>query len=547
MIKNEQQSENKKPGLFWRIFKWIGLSFLLLLLIAAIIFQAQWKIISLLAIVLAACTILPKPFRKLFWLSAGVVVIALIIWIFLPEDNEGWQPYTFDKELAALQAKYTVPDEENAALIYNELFETFDIHSNEPEFFVYSKPSSKDAPWLSKDHPETAQWIKGHQDTIEKLLQAAKKDKCMFLPLNADLFSAGEYIKRLPEMRKCAFLLLSAANNDTAEGRIGDALEKCFCTIQMAKHLYQQPTIIQQFLACAIERMALKQLNRFVIEGQPRPEQLQLIANSTIGVENNWAAVWPRILDFEKLYAKNMLCSIAYEVNPKGKTRLTRDLAALWRKQDPQKFPPLTYSQRKLFKAKTIPGWFIKPSSPEKVAKIFDAGYEKYYTIAASDFDWAIEPNQWDSFFTFITSSFSRRARFNYKYLIQNSVDISEGSYYKHYELFLKNLALRRGSRLLIDIKRYHTQHGTWPESLDEIKSLAPAEAFHDPTGNDAFVYALDGDGFRFYSKGINRIDQGGRRSYVLTSDKNQDDIAIWPLPKREIRDLENDRTKQGK
>jgi hypothetical protein len=261
----EQNKQNKKSRLLWRVFKWIGFSLLVLLLIPAVIYHAPWKIITLLAIVLAACTVLPKPLRKWFWLSAGVVVIALIIWVILPEDNEGWHPYTFDKELAALQAKYTVPDEENAALIYNELFETFDIHSNEPEFFVYSKPSSKDAPWLSKDHPETAQWIKGHQETIEKLLQAAKKDKCLFLPISADLFSIGEYIKRLPEMRKCAFLLLSAANNDTAESRIGDALEKCLCIIKMAKHLYQQPTMIQQLVACAIERMALEQLNRFVI------------------------------------------------------------------------------------------------------------------------------------------------------------------------------------------------------------------------------------------------------------------------------------------
>ena len=124
---------------------------------------------------------------------------------------------------------------------------------------------------------------------------------------------------------------------------------------------------------------------------------------------------------------------------------------------------------------------------------------------------------------------------------------MSEGSDYSIHKTYFRLLALRRGSRLLIAIKKYHIEHGTWPESLDEIKSLAPAEAFHDPTGNDAFVYALDGDGFKLYSKGINRIDEGGRRSYVLTLDKNQDDIAIWPSSKQETGDLDNDRTKQAK
>jgi hypothetical protein len=272
----------------------------------------------------------------------------------------------------------------------------------------------------------------------------------------------------------------------------------------MAKHLYQQPTMIQQLVACPIERMALEQLNRFVIEGQPSPEHLLLISDSIIGAENNWSTDWPRILDFEKLYAKNMLCSIAYEVNPKGKTRLTRDLAALWRKRYPQEFPPLTYSQRKLFKAKTIPGWFIKPSSPEKVAKIFDASYEKHYTIAESDYDWTIEPNQWDPIFTFITSSNFRRARFNYKYLIQSSVDMSEGSYYKHYESYLKNLALRRGLRLLTAIKQYEIEHSTWPDNLNAIKSSVPAEAFIDPMTGNEFEYENHGKRFSLFGETVN-------------------------------------------
>ncbi len=142
----EESQEKKKSGLLKRIFKWIGLVLLTLLLFAAIVFQAPWKVIILLAIILAACTILPKPARKWFWLSAGVVLIALIIWVLLPEDDEGWRPYTFDKELAALEAKYTIPDEENAAMIYNELFDTLDVDSNQPEFFIKLKLSE---PWLT--------------------------------------------------------------------------------------------------------------------------------------------------------------------------------------------------------------------------------------------------------------------------------------------------------------------------------------------------------------------------------------------------------------
>ncbi len=390
----EESQEKKKSGCCKRTFKWIGLGLLALLLIAAITFQASWKSITLLVIILAGCTVLPKPARKWFWLTTGAVVIALIIWVFVPEDDEGWRPYTFDEELAALEAKYAIPDEENAAMIYNELFDTLEIDSNQPEFFIKSKPSSKDEPWLSMDHPETAEWLKSHQGTIEKLLQTAKKDKCRFLPIRVDPVGIGEYMKRLPKIRQCAFLLVSAANNDVAEGRIDDGIEKYLCIIQMAKHSYQQPVIIHPLVGFAIESIGLQQLNRFVIEGRPSEQQLQLLSSSLIGAENNWGSDLCKILDFEKLYTKNMLCSMAYEKRQEGKVRLSGGRLSLTGEQLPQKIPSGTYLRRKFAKVGTILGWLYLPSSPEKIGEIVDAGFEQHYAMAEPDFDWDKEPSE---------------------------------------------------------------------------------------------------------------------------------------------------------
>jgi len=267
-VENKNQSKSdgeRKKGrlsLIWRILKWIGLAILTILLLLAILFQAPWKVITLLFIVLAACTILPRQMRKWFWLSAAAIVVILIIWVFMPYDDEGWRPYTFDEELAAIEAKRAIPDSENAALIYDELFKTVTItyrDFNEPEFFFRSRPSSRNEPWLSKDHPETAEWLKGYQGTIEKLSQAAKKDKCGF-PIGADPVTYGEHMKKFSKMRRCTFLLVSAANNDVAEGRIDAGLEKYLCIIQMAHHLYQQQAMMNYLVGFAIESLALIQL-----------------------------------------------------------------------------------------------------------------------------------------------------------------------------------------------------------------------------------------------------------------------------------------------
>jgi hypothetical protein len=417
----------------------------------------------------------------------------LIVWVLLPDDKEGWRPYTFDKELAELKTQYAIPDEENAAFAYEEIFENLDVVSNQPEFYLSSRPSSKEGPWLSKDHPETAEWFKGHQDTIEKLIKTSKRDKCIFLPISAEIMSYNKYMEHLPKVRQCAFLLISAANNDIAEGRIDAAIEKHFCIIQMANHMYQQPTTIQHLVGFAIEHLALARLNRFVIEGQPSPEQLILISDSIVGVENNWSTLWPRVLEFQKLYTKNMICCIAYEKNAEGKVRLNRGILSLTDEQLPQKLPPPSYFRRKLYKAKTILQWFIFPSAPEKIGKIVDESYAKYYAMADPGFDWDKEPDEPRP-----------RWKLNYRSWIELLANLSEQSYYRIYEIYLRNLTLPRGSRLLIAIKKYHTQHGTWPESLNAIKSGVPAEAFIDPANGNEFEYENHGERFSLFGETIN-------------------------------------------
>jgi len=116
----QQKAKKKRPN----ICKWIGLTLLAILIILALIF------------------------------------FVLIIWVFLPEDNEGWRPYTFDKEFAALEEKYAIPDSENAATIYNELLESHDANVFEPDFMDDDLDRlTLREPWSGKDHPELAKWL----------------------------------------------------------------------------------------------------------------------------------------------------------------------------------------------------------------------------------------------------------------------------------------------------------------------------------------------------------------------------------------------------
>ena len=499
-----EQKQKKIRGIFRRIFKWISLGLLITLLILALIFQAPWKISVFLIIFLAACTVLPKRFREWFWLGVGAVVIALIVWVFLPENNEGWRPYTFDEELAAFEAEYAIPDEENAAFAYDTILETLDIFSNQPEFFVRSKPSSKNAPWQSRDHPQTAEWLKGHRNTIAKLMQAARKDKCHF-PIPAYTWDGDQYMERLAPLRQCASLLVSSANNDVGDGRIDAGLEKYHCLVQMADHLYQQPMVIVFLVGTAVEHLALTQFNKFVIEGEPTSEQLQIISGFVKNLENNWGPEFKKFIESTKLRTKNTYCSQAFEVNPKGKIRPSRDPIALIRAAYPKVLPAQTYWNRRFYRAKAILAWFSVPSTPQTIAEIIDASYDKLDTMYEPDYD---RTKETPTFNPDLMKTIIARLRFNDKYLYQClaqfSVELLKETYFKLHDTYMKSLTLRRGSRVLVAMKQYQNEHGTWPPNLDAIKTTAPAEAFIDPITGNPLQYENLGERFSLKTETVN-------------------------------------------
>jgi FtsH-binding integral membrane protein len=80
-IQGKMTGEKKKRRIIKRIFKWIGLGLLVAPIFAALIYDAPWKVLALLLILLAAHTILPKAAIKWFWLSVAAVVVILIIWV----------------------------------------------------------------------------------------------------------------------------------------------------------------------------------------------------------------------------------------------------------------------------------------------------------------------------------------------------------------------------------------------------------------------------------------------------------------------------------
>ena len=514
----EQDQKKKKPGLIKKILRWLGIGIITILFLLALVFHAPPKIFLLILIFLAANTALPFPYRKYFWLTAAGVVIALIVWILLPINNEGWQPYqyNFDKELQKLQTQKSIPPEENAATFYNQLMETYDAN----DYYIFDLLNSDSDtwdkifqnPWRSEDYPEIHDSLEHIQGAIDTLIEISEIKQCAF-PIS-DPYSPSD---RNSAIRGWARLLVIAINNDIAEGHADKAIQKFAAILQMARHQYQQPTSIDYLHGIGVEGLVLLHLNRMIVESNDLDQHLNIIDKVILDIKSNWNSIFANTLEYDKMVTKTDI-AMYYEINTKGRIRLSRDPWAKLRifgrelyefegidinetKPSLAYFLYPSYLEQKLIKAQTILRWFTMPSDPEKAAEMLGTCLDKYDFMTEADFDWTIKPENPDSLPAWMNVY---RIIFYQLHFDQLMADKWAESKYSSHDLYLRTLTMRRGSRLLLAIKQYYNQHDTWPPDLDSIKTTAPAEAFLDPVTGKPLQYENHGEHFSLYGKLIN-------------------------------------------
>jgi hypothetical protein len=273
-----------------------------------------------------------------------------------------------------------------------------------------------------------------------------------------------------------------------------------------------------------IEGLALPPLNKFVMEGSLDEQEHLLISNMLGDLENNWASDFLECLEYDKLFVKNIFCSLVYQKNLKGQIRLSRNPAeVIWGRRRSQRMTE-HYWQRKSLKAYTILVWLFFPSNPQKAGKMIDSIFEQCHGLADPDF--VRDKENISS-----ADSLTLNCRFLVKTLTNKSTRLYGG--FRH--VYMTRLSQRRGLRLLIATKQYNIKNGRWPESLDAIKSSAPAQAFIDPVNNGPFIYKTTDDSFTLYSKGENNLDENGKSDKWSFQDQGPDDWLFWPAIKYEV------------
>ncbi len=475
--------------------------------------------------------------RRLEGLSYGVHfgIIALIIlavaktylW---PQESGAWRAYRFDDALAALEAGRAVTEADNAAHRYDALFAEADI--NDQPDYLFSGDSLRDEfgkqPWKGGDYPQASTWLDSHAGTIDKLLVIGKMERCRW-PVQADAYD--EYTVPYEGLRYSVRLLTAAGNRDLGEGRVNGALTRYFCVLRIADHLHQQPSTVNLLTGLDVEKNILQMIRCALVQSDLSGEDIAEIASHLPTATDPWPQEWATLLEYEKLRYLNLLGRL-YEVNDKGEVRFTANPAISPKERAGRKDARYTSRFPRIY-------WLANmPRDPQAVRDIVArhfAGFEHVANpqrLPQMDRD---ERTRRDR-----TGDTVRAACNVYRWWAEAAF-FNESQYFDYRRHHTECITLRRGTWLVLGLRRYRDTHGTWPETLDKITNHVPPEAFADPSAGAAFVYAPDGDSLKLYSKGPNRVDDGGRSGYVRARGKSEDDIRLWPPPVQKPEQMDGD------
>lgn len=240
----------------------------------------------------------PNNFLRLLYALLFLFAISIAIWrIFFYKSPR--------EQLAAIETRLAIPSSENAAIIYNQLFENYTDSDLRPAFLTPAiEEITRSSIWRNQDYPEVAKWLEENNEIFIKLLQASEYDKCLFSITVSSSNDMDNKMARLSLVRQYAFWLIRSANNDFGEGRTDLAMKKYISCIHMGRHFHQQPIAIEFLVGIGAESVGLQKVRFFIMNKNTTEEQIKTLETVLPDTEFHFDKYWNEMLQVENLYSK---------------------------------------------------------------------------------------------------------------------------------------------------------------------------------------------------------------------------------------------------
>jgi hypothetical protein len=183
---------------------------------------------------------------------------------------------------------------------------------------------------------------------------------------------------------------------------------------------------------------------------------------------------------------------------------------------------------KKLGRAGSLYWAMSMPTEPNGVAEIVEQRYASLEAMVEPDY--RLRPG-WSLRKDTLTLNNAAKIFANFYRWMFEQIALTDDDARMFCVAYVRQVALRRASHLIVALDSYKDARGGWPGSLELAWGLAPPEAFVDPISGDYFAYKANGGGFELYSRGFNGIDEGGiNHGGYLPEEDLADDIVLWPL-----------------
>ncbi|MEA3403051.1 MAG: hypothetical protein U9R79_17550 [Armatimonadota bacterium] len=390
-----------------------------------------------------------------------------------------------------------VPADENAADLYQQVFNVSFTSS-------YGATSDLDATGYSETIED--EYLAGNvseefvrevfedpavQQALETLRRASKRPHCVF-PID---WSQGAAIlfPHLSKMRQAARWLSARSKYAAASGNIDEALDWCRVSLRISEHAAQEPTLIAQLVAIAMQAIAAAQARETLDEGMPSPD----VARQMIS--------YLRTIDRGSEFRRAMLGERAIMLDTYQQVREEpQDLATWFGETDAMTWAARLYASPvglPLFNADQTAYLRLMREQLELLDTVppSDGLYERLDDLGESVPSTALIARM-------MFPVFARSAQ-------KRDAAIAE------LDVFEVALAL----------KVYRQEHGEYPANISQLQAAVdydlPPEVF---TGKPLH-YRRDGDGFVVWSLGKDLDDDGGHGPREPGYDWDDHDI-VWKV-----------------
>ncbi len=383
-----------------------------------------------------------------------------------------------------------VPDEENAALLYQRAFEELSWSEGDVNILGNLGRSIAEPPRSEAPSMATIERIVANNTTALALLEnAAKRPECRF-PVD---WSAGMAAQtpHLAELRLCALLLAAQTALQMERGEASEALHTIETGLSMCEAIRDEPNLISQLARYAITSILLRPL-RVALDEKVSTRACRGLFDYLAGMEFMQSLV-------RTLWAERVVGDGVFDVL----------------RQDPER----AMEEWPRPGGGSGSGIYAAPLGHT----ILNVDEVMYLRLMARKIA-AAEKSSWDS--REELAEIDRRVEaLSFPHIVTASL----------LPIYARSTATRDRAiarvglaQVALVLKAYKNEKGEYPESLAQLPEVIEwADLPEDPFSGQDFIYRREGEGFLIYSIGADLEDDGGKAE----EDWEEGDI-VWRCAK---------------